>query len=450
MERILLRNYLNPHLIWQLLKLGLPVVLIQGGMMAMVLVDTLFVGQLGPLATAAVGLGSTLATSIHLFCTGTLTAIEYFSSRAIGEGDEKKSWFWFTQSLYLAMALGIFAFGLILIIIKLLPLFGISRPLVEETQDFLIPIGMSCLPMFLFYATRQYLASRNQVHFSTLLILIANVANFLFNDLFVAGKLGGNSYGVYGSGLATLLTRVLMCITLFGYTLYRIKIAEIVSPSLHALKQLARLGIPTGSQMLARSLAFSVAGLFVAKLGPVAMAAHTITLNLGGFFFMIPIGMATASCILVAQALGRNERLSAYRIGNLGVAVTSLMMMAIATILYFHRTELLKYFSADPGVVTTGASLLVLVAALQIFDGYQTTVIGAFRGFGNSKIAFASMFWGLWIVGLPLGLLLDFSMELGVFGLWSGLVVGLFTSSVILLWKWRKLIKLELMELSAL
>ena len=74
-------------LIRQFLALGLPVVLNQGGMMSMVLVDTLFVARLGPLAVAAVGLGSTLALSLHLFCAGTLTALEYYSSRALGEAD---------------------------------------------------------------------------------------------------------------------------------------------------------------------------------------------------------------------------------------------------------------------------------------------------------------------------------------------------------------------------
>ncbi len=433
-----MRNTTAPSLTRAFLSLGFPVVLIQGGMLSMVLVDTFFVARLGPLATGGVGLGSTLANSIHLLCTGTLTALEYFSSRALGEGDCEKSWFWFFQSLYLSVILGALALLLTIGLISVLPLFGIEAPLVKATQQFLVPLGLSFFPMFLFFAARQYLSSQRDVGFSTALIIVANIANYFLNVLLVEGRWGIPSQGVAGSGMATLATRLLLCVGLLIYVWGKAVRPHWVAWSSSAIKEIANLGIPSGSQMLVRSLAFSVAGILVAKLGATAMAAHTISLNLGSFFYMVPMGMSTAACILVAHAVGQSDRSHALQIGQRAILITTILMAIFGLGLFFVRYSLMRTFSHDEAVIQTGAALLILVALLQIFDGYQVTVIGALRGFGDSTAALISSFLGLWMVGLPVGIFLAFVCQRGLVGLWSGLIFGLLTSSLLLIHRWKR------------
>ncbi len=438
-----MRSFATPTLTKQFLRLALPVVLIQGGMMSMVLVDTLFVARLGPLAVAGVGLGSTLAISIHLFCTGTLTALEYYSARAVGENDAAKSWFWYWQASYLAIGLGGGAFLSTLVLRGLLPWFGISTELVASTCSFLLPLGLSFFPMFMFFTARQYLASHHRLRFSTATIVLGNGANFLFNAAFIEGRWGAPALGVAGSGLATLLTRGGMASALILYIGYITKSPRIIRLDVMALKALCRLGIPTGSQMLARSLAFSVVGILVAKLGPAAMAAHTISLNLGGFFYMIPMGMGTAGCLLVANALGQGDRDRAFQVGKIAIRVTTAIMVAVGLILFAKRNFLMQSFTVDPAVIELGSAIMILVAVLQLFDGYQMAVIGTLRGFGDSKAALSSNVLGLWMVGLPSALLFGFVFEYGLVGLWVGLIFGLLTSSLLLLYRWRRVFSIE-------
>lgn len=432
------RRLEKKKLVRQFLTLGLPVVLIQGGMMSMVLVDTWFVARLGPLAVAAVGLGSTLAVSLHLFCAGTLTALEYFSSRALGQKNSAASWDWFLQANYLAIFLGIGAFVGTMGIALALPWFGIAPDMVVLTQSFLFPLGVSFLPMFLFFTARQYLASHQRLRVSTVAIIAGNLTNYLFNMALIEGRFGFPALGVTGSGMATLITRAVMAALLMGHAWRISSHRRWVRPRREPLIALSRLGFPAGGQMLARALAFSVVGILVARLGPVAMAAHTITLNLGGFFYMIPMGMGTAGCLLVAHAVGQQNEPLAGRIGDTAIQVTTALMALVAVALFSQRERLMQAFTTDASVIRLGAAIMVLVAALQLFDGFQTAVIGALRGMGDSKAALSSNLAGLWIVGLPTALLFGFVFRQGLLGLWMGLIVGLFVSSLLLLLRWRK------------
>ena len=61
----------------------------------------------------------------------------------------------------------------------------------------------------------------------------------------------------------------------------------------------------------------------------------------------------------------------------------------------------------------------------QIFDGLQVVGGGLMRGMGRPKAGAIVNLIGFYVIGLPLGWLLGFPMELGIMGIWWGLVAGL-------------------------
>src|SRR5688500_4194146 len=69
-------------------RLALPVVVIQVGMMAMGVVDTIMVGHLSPQALAAVALGNLYFFGLAIFGMGTLMVLDPVVAQAVGAGDE--------------------------------------------------------------------------------------------------------------------------------------------------------------------------------------------------------------------------------------------------------------------------------------------------------------------------------------------------------------------------
>ena len=71
-----------------MVRLALPVVIIQVGMMAMGVVDTIMVGHISAQALAAVALGNLYFFSLAVFAMGTLMVLDPVVAQAVGAGDE--------------------------------------------------------------------------------------------------------------------------------------------------------------------------------------------------------------------------------------------------------------------------------------------------------------------------------------------------------------------------
>ena len=72
-----------------LLGLGLPVIVVQVGMMAMGVVDTIMVGHLNAQALAAVALGNLYFFGVAIFGMGVLMALDPVVAQAVGAGDHE-------------------------------------------------------------------------------------------------------------------------------------------------------------------------------------------------------------------------------------------------------------------------------------------------------------------------------------------------------------------------
>src|SRR3954469_3641508 len=70
-----------------MLRLAVPVVIIQVGMMAMGVVDTIMVGHISAVALAAVALGNLYFFTLAVFALGTLMVLDPVVAQAVGAGD---------------------------------------------------------------------------------------------------------------------------------------------------------------------------------------------------------------------------------------------------------------------------------------------------------------------------------------------------------------------------
>jgi MATE family multidrug resistance protein len=98
----------------------------------------------------------------------------------------------------------------------------------------------------------------------------------------------------------------------------------------------------------------------------------------------------------------------------------------------------LQIFTADPIVLSLGATLLMLCAVFQPFDGLQVVTTGVLRGVGDTRTPMLCNLAGHWVVGLPVAYTLCFSRGWGVVGLWTGLTLGLVLVGVTLVWTWHR------------
>lgn len=443
-----MQAHATPHWKNQLpetLKLAVPVAVGHLGYMLMPIVDTILVGRLGPEALGGVGLGSALQFIFTAFTIGTLMGLDFFVSFAYGRGDKRECNRWLVEGVWLAVLLAVPSVALIQICAYFLPHFGFEPAVAKLAGEFSVWVSWSMIPMLIYVAFRQYLQAQNSVQVATVLMLLANFLNALFNWCFVYGHLGFPAFGVKGSGLATTCTRTLLCLALVAFALFRDRKSEFplyrtrFFPTRFGLRELLKVGGPAGSQMLLEVTVFSLSTLLAGRLGALSLAAHTIVLNIASFVFMVPLGIAAAASVQVGQALGAGNHGHARVAGWTSLGLTVSFMIFSGLSLYFLGPKLLPLFSVDPEVIRMGSFILLLAAFFQIADGTQTVGTGALRGLRDTKTAALANLIGHWFVGLPVGYLICFEWKKGLPGIWIGLTLGLFIVSAIVVGRWSVL-----------
>jgi MATE family multidrug resistance protein len=171
-------------------------------------------------------------------------------------------------------------------------------------------------------------------------------------------------------------------------------------------------------------------------LDPISSASHQIALNLAGLAFMIPLGLGSAGAVRVGHAVGAGDRMRAAAAGWTAILLATLFMVVSGLTFVLVPERLIGLFSTDPSVLPVGASLLLLAAIFQLFDGIQGVITGTLRGLGDTRTAMKVNLVAHWLLGLPTSYVLCFVVGWGVWGLWIGLSLGLIVTGVILFWVW--------------
>jgi len=427
-----------------MLALAWPVVLAELGWMLQGIVDVMMVGRLGPTAIGSVALGNVLFYAPSLFGLGLMMGLDTVVSQAYGRGDYDACHRWLAQAVYIALVatpgLMLLAFG----IGAALPHFGVAHELIAPTLSYLHVLLWSALPLLLYAAARRYLQAVGEVRVITITFLAANLINWGLNELLIYGGLGIPAMGVAGSALSTIVSRIVMAVALFamawryerrrGHPLF----AHWARPLANDIRELLKLGLPTGLQLVLEVGAFGLTAVLAGRLSPISLAAHEIALNYAALAFMVPLGISAAAAVAVGHAVGAGNLIQAKRSARfalmIGIGFMSLVSVTFLTI----PRLLISAYTHDADVVRVALPLFSAAAAFSIFDGAQIISTGALRGAGDTRTAMWAHMGGYYLIGLPTGALLCFHYGLGVLGLWIGLTTALISIGLILFTAWRR------------
>lgn len=438
--RAVVRRELRPTL-----RVALPLAGAELGWMSAAIVDTLMVGRLpnSAIAIGAVSLGCSLYYTAAIFANGCLLGLDTFVSRSSGAGDFDDA----RQSLVTGVLLACALTPLVMLVTLAWPplmlRLGVQREIIDAMRPFLRAMNWGTLPLLLSFSFRRYLQGVHVVRPVMFAYISANIINALFNWIFIFGKLGSPAFGVAGSGWSTGVARTymgaVMAVAAVRFARKHPARRQLVLFHFERARRLLALGLPAATQILFEIGVFAMVGALIGKMGAVPLAGHQIALNCAAFTYMVPLGVSSAAAVRVGHALGRGDHVAAREAGWMAIALGAGFMSCAAIVMVAVPRVIARAFSPDPKVITAGATLLLVAAAFQLFDGLQTVATGALRGAGDTRTPMIANFIAYWLVSLPVGWVLGFRMHWGAVGLWIGLCVGLVLlgSGLLIAWKRR-------------
>lgn len=192
-----------------------------------------------------------------------------------------------------------------------------------------------------------------------------------------------------------------------------------------------KLGIPASLMLAMEVIGFEIATIFVGSFGDItAVKAHSIGFNLTTMIFIVPIGLSIGSATRVGNLLGEGNARGAKFSTFVGAIIIVSSLIFLDTILISFRSLVPRIYSNSAPVIEVCKKLMPLVAALSFFDGLQTFNGAITRAVGQQFWGSIVNFLGYYLLSIPIAAGLGFGAKWKLFGVWCGLVAGLFGACV--------------------
>ncbi|RYU92315.1 MATE family efflux transporter [Mucilaginibacter terrigena] len=431
------------------LKLAIPVVISQLGHTLVQISDSVIVGHFaGTTALAAVS----MVNSIFLVPLVIGLGISYGITPLIAQHNGRQNYdecgrllsnsFFLNVITGVALFCGIY-FGTILFIDKLHQ----SPQVVVQAKPYLFLLSLSLIPLLIFNTFKQFAEGLGFTKQAMLISIWGNVLNIVLGVIFVKGLFGISPMGIKGVGYSTLIDRSVMAVVMAIYVLrspiFKKYLKDFAIRNIDRIRglQLLKIGTPVAMQYVFEVGAFGGAALMIGSIGMVEQAAHQVAISLASMTYMMASGISAAAAIRSGNYFGsgnhRELRLSA--ISNYHIVIVFMSCTAIIFTLFNHLLPWI--YTSDKSVIHIAEQLLIIAAFFQLFDGTQVVGLGVLRGMGDVNMPTLLTFISYWIIGLPVAYLLGIYFNLGVMGVWYGLVLGLMASSIMLFLRFQKISK---------
>ena len=433
-------------------SLAWPILVGQLAVISNGVLDTAMTARFSSTDLAALALGASVYVSVFVGLSGVLLALSPIVGQLYGARRLHEIGYEVKQSVWLALFLSLAGFLVLLFPGPLLKLAQVSPELEHKVTLYLQTLALA-LPATL--GLRIYGALSSALGKPKMAMLIQVDSLLLkvpLNALFIFGGLGLPAFGGPGCAIATavtawvaLLAALAIMRTASLYQRLGLFGTGFVGPRWKAQRELLRLGIPMGLSYLIEVTAFTFMALFIARLGATMVAGHQVTANFGTVLYMLPLSIASATGILVAQEIGAGRLEEARRAGNAGIGLAVLLSCVLGALIWLARAAIIRAYTPDPAVAAVALPLFVFIGFYQLFDALQVTtafVLRAYKVAVVPTLMYAVALWGIglgggYLIGLdPLGMAPD-ALH-GAAGFWLGNSASLGLVGAALLWYLRR------------
>ncbi|XP_026391076.1 protein DETOXIFICATION 27-like isoform X2 [Papaver somniferum] len=366
-----------------------------------------FAGHLGNLELASITIANTVIVGFSFgLLLGMASALETLCGQAFGAKKYhmlgiymQRSWIVLFLCAVLLLPLFIFATPLLLFL-------GQPQDVAEQSglvAMWLIPLHFSFAFQF---PLQRFLQSQLKTGVIAWVALAALVVHIFVSWLFV-NKLG---LGLIGTAVTLNFSWWVLVFGLFGYTVLGgcpLTWTGFSFQAFSGLWEFLKLSAASGVMLCLENWYYRILVLMTGNLknAEIALDALSVCMSINAWEMMVPLAFFAATGVRVANELGAGNGKAA-RFASIVSVTTSLIIVD---------------------------KLALLLAIIILLNSVQPVLSGVAIGSGwQASVAFINL-GCYYVVGLPVGAILGWVFNLGVSGIWSGMIGGTAVQTLILM-----------------
>jgi len=420
----------------ELLTLAWPVVLARLGIMTMGLTDAIVVGHYASRELAYHSLAWAPSSVVLTTAVGLMMGVQVMTARLRGEGRGDEVGAVLRRGMVYAMQIGIVSMiGLMLLGPFGLVHMGLEDGLGEGASPVLMVFALSMPAYLISVAAQFFLEGLHRPKAGMVAMWVANAVNLALNIVLVPDMLGLGMHGAMASAWATFGARMALAIFL---VIFILRLPEAKAWGLFKKprrdkaveSEQVRVGIGAGSSNFIEVGAFAAMTLFAGQLGAAQTASWAVVINVSAIVFMVPMGLSSATAVLVGRSYGAGDMQGVMRNGLTGIGVVTVLAFIIAIGLWLAAGPVVGIYTTDPTILAIAAPALVLATLFFVADAQQVVAAQANRAAGDVVWPTLMHLLSYGIIMIPLGWWLAHRM--GVNGIvWSVVVASLISGALL-------------------
>jgi putative MATE family efflux protein len=440
---------LEGPILQSLLKLTVPIILLQLLQAAYQLIDAFWVGRLGGNAVAAVSVTTpfvflSIAIGAGLAIAGSVLIAQYVGARNQQMVDHVAGQ---TLLMVLLIAIGLGALGFTLAP-QLLRFMKVSPEVYDGALGFMRFSFIGLVFNFQFIMFTAFMRGVGNPTVPIYIIVGSVTLNFALDPIFIFGWGPIPASGVMGAAIATLSTQALATVISFiilfrGKRGIKLKMKDFV-PDFPYIRKAFFLGLPSSIEQSVRGLGVTLMTFLVASHGTLSLASYGVGSSILQVVMIIGMGFSQAISTLVAQNIGAGKVTRAARIGRLGAILSFWSLSAIGVIIFILAKTVVSFFVPEDQQVIAGASVFLKTVALTWgFLGVQLAVTGVLKGSGNMVTSMIMALVSQFVLQFPIAYVLSHHGSMGITGIWwafpvANVIMSLIAMSVFARGDWKK------------
>ncbi len=410
------------------------------------LIDTMMVSDLGPYAVAAVGLtaqpkfiGLTLFIAVNV-------SVSAIVARRKGASQQRAANETLSTALFFTLVFcAVISTVFVLTASGLMRLAGSN----EDTHDAAVTYFRIIMGGMIFNVVSMTINAAQRGSGNTRIAMTTNITssavNVCFNYLLIGGHLGFPRLGITGAALATVLGTVVACVmsirSLFrpsSFVSLPLIRREKIRPTADAARGIVHIGVSIMVENLAMRVGFLATALIAARLGTDAFAAHNVGMNFLGLSFSFADGMQVAAVALAGEALGAKQRDTAREFGRLCQRIGMCISLCLSLVYLLGGRMLYSFYFREETLLNMGVLISRFTVVIVLLQISQVIFGGCLRAGGDVRYTLMASLISVTIIRTSVTALLTLVFDMGLSGIWFGILADQFSRFIFMSLRFRK------------
>ncbi|HMX18390.1 MAG TPA: MATE family efflux transporter [Anaerolineales bacterium] len=433
------REYFN-----NVFKIALPIIFQQFVYALLNMLGVVFVGQKGDTAVAAVGLAGQIAFLLNLVHFGIISGAAMFTAQFWGRQDIPN----LKRVLGLCLMFAISASAVFFAISQFIPewflgIYSKDPEVIAMGAEYVRTFSWTFLFMAVSASYVFVMRSTGSVKLPTYVSVGVLSLNTLLSYVLIFGYFGMPEMGVQGAAVAAVIARALECVILL-YVIYAYKfpvaasIKELTDFDLAFTARVIKPMLPVMLNELFWSLGITTYNAIYGRMGTEALATVNIVSPIEQIAFVVFVGLANATSVLVGNRIGAGKDDEAYLYGGRSIGLGIAGGVLLGLLLQIFKVPALSLFNVSSEVLQNASVMVNIVSIfLWVRVNNMTIVVGILRAGGDTRFSLFLDGIIIWLVGVPFAALGAFYFHLPVYFVYLCVMSEEVTKWILGIFRWR-------------